>query len=291
MGDDYIETKSELTATPGQPQKKKKAPWWLIVIDVTLVIVFCFAIAVSVNVIYLTTAFGDAFFVDGMSMYPTLNKDGFANVDGHYSPLTWASSTQREGDLVDYGWAKMNDDGKNSLTRFDIVMTYFPGDGTIQDGKFVPSSPSVSLKIKRIIGMPGETVTIEDDGTAWGKTTIVNSEGTYVVKNLADWSDYPDLNGDRYSSYSLQTGTWTVPDGQFFVMGDNRRGGFSSDSRRVGSLSKEYIQGKAYVITALRKLEKQGDGSMKPAFQIDRLRMPWNYLHLDSHGSDWLTKI
>lgn len=287
--DDYLQTKSELTSDLSPKPEKKKTRWWIIVIDVVLVAVFCLSIAVSINVIYLTSTFGSAFFVDGMSMYPMLNRDGFELEEGSYKPLTWASYGQGQGDLVDYGWAKMNDEGKASLTRFDIAITYFPSDGTIEKGKFVPTISNPSLKIKRIIGLPGEKVTIEDDGTAWGKTIIESSGKKYLLKNLYDWDDYPDINGVSYSSYSLLTGTWEVKEGQYFVMGDNRRGGFSSDSRRVGALDAGYIQGKAYLITSLRRLERQESGSLKPVFDLTRIRMPWNYLKLDVRDSSWVT--
>ncbi len=82
--------------------------------------------------------------------------------------------------------------------------------------------------IKRIIGLPGETVTIRQ-----GKVTIINAE-------------HPDglVLDEPYITHPEQdTVTEVVPEGSYFVMGDNRAGSY--DSRRWGPLEKEEIRGRA----------------------------------------------
>ncbi len=79
--------------------------------------------------------------------------------------------------------------------------------------------------IKRVIGLPGETITIRDG----------------VVK----------VNGVPLSeSYIAQapayTGEWVVPEGQLFVLGDNRND--SQDSHQWGLLPIENVIGKAVLI-------------------------------------------
>ena len=62
--------------------------------------------------------------------------------------------------------------------------------------------------VKRIVGLPGETVQVTADS--------VTVDGRLLAE------PYPRLPGGR-------TGTFLVPDGSYFVLGDNRRG--SRDSR------------------------------------------------------------
>ena len=106
MPDDYLETKGELSGELNPKKKKKRKHWWQIAIDAVLVCLLLAVAGVSANVIYLTSNYGDAFFVDGVSMYPTLNKGALRKeTDGTYTKVTWRSGEQKAGDLVDYGWA------------------------------------------------------------------------------------------------------------------------------------------------------------------------------------------
>lgn len=99
-----------------------------------------------------------------------------------------------------------------SIDRGDIVIFYFPLD------------PSKSY-IKRVIGLPGETVMIED-----GKISI---NGKQVEE--------PYLNAE-YLSHDALPAPMKVPDGHYFVLGDNRRN--SSDSRYWGMVPRKAIYGK-----------------------------------------------
>lgn len=88
--------------------------------------------------------------------------------------------------------------------------------------------------IKRIIGLPGETVTM--DG---GKITI--SKG--IEKRILDESAYlPKQNS--LDSISLSLGA-----DEYFVLGDNRFASF--DSRKWGSLPRDYIVGRVILRTWL----------------------------------------
>ena len=101
-----------------------------------------------------------------------------------------------------------------------------PGRGEVVVFKY-PDDPSQRF-IKRIIGLPGETIEIKD-----GKVIISNQETSLVL----DESDYlvSDLSTSGDTIISLQ-------ENEYFVLGDNRA--FSFDSRRFGPLSKENIIGR-----------------------------------------------
>jgi signal peptidase I len=89
-----------------------------------------------------------------------------------------------------------------------------------------PESPSLR-HIKRVIGLPGETVVIQE-----GEIKIVFNEEELVL----DESSYLDnLKIEEEIRISLK-------EKEYFVMGDNRSASF--DSRRWGSLSQEYIIGR-----------------------------------------------
>jgi signal peptidase I len=92
-----------------------------------------------------------------------------------------------------------------------------------------PRNPSEYF-IKRIIGLPGDTVHILNNSI-----TVISANG--VSQTLQE--PYVVNVGDGPEA------TYTVPEGQYFVMGDNRPE--SSDSRMWGLLPRKNIIGRAFV--------------------------------------------
>ncbi len=86
--------------------------------------------------------------------------------------------------------------------------------------------------IKRIIGLPGETVEIR--GTKVKIKNAENPEG--VVLN----EPYVAINHEKQDDLTV-----TLKDNEYFVMGDNRSG--SSDSRVWGPVNEKLITGRPFV--------------------------------------------
>lgn len=88
--------------------------------------------------------------------------------------------------------------------------------------------------IKRIIGLPGETVMIKHDGIYVQLATgeIIQLDESYLPANT------------RTLVLPGQSTTIQVPDNTYYVLGDNRL--HSSDSREFGPVHRRYIQGKVF---------------------------------------------
>jgi len=95
-----------------------------------------------------------------------------------------------------------------------------------------PLNPS-QYYIKRIIGLPTETVEIKD-----GRVTVYNQD--FSEGRVLDESSY--LPKDRVTSGDIKV---ELGEDEYFVLGDNRQA--SSDSRRWGELAEEYIIGQVWV--------------------------------------------
>jgi signal peptidase I len=93
-----------------------------------------------------------------------------------------------------------------------------------------PKNPDIEY-IKRIIGLPGDTVLVQD------KQVFVNDiliDEPYIADATVLWENGFTVNGVPY----------TVPDGYLYVMGDNRPR--SSDSREFGPITFESVVGQVF---------------------------------------------
>lgn len=138
-----------------------------------------------------------------------------------------------------------------------------------------PVNPSMDY-IKRIIGVPGDTVTYRDKRLTVNNTPVpMEPKGEYTYVELGLNYIYTrrfteSLNGHKYDilinpdvpdiqlagvhpfphhqncSYDDRGFTCKVPEGNYFTMGDNRDS--SSDSRYWGFVPERNIVGKAFMI-------------------------------------------
>lgn len=155
------------------------------------------------------------FRVEGESMEPSMDSGEFLIVN----KLAYV-----EIDLSIFDWLPFFDGGDNpvrhlwdSPDRGDVIVFVSPRDLASGNNRDF---------IKRIIGVPGDTVEVGQDG---------------VVKLNGKAIDEPYIQGKTICPCE----TWVVPKRAYFVMGDNRQN--SSDSRAWGFVPEENIIGKALI--------------------------------------------
>ena len=146
--------------------------------------------------------------VDGDSMYPTL----------HHGEFMYVSK-------LDYGTSFIGIPFTNIGTyftlggepeRFDVVVCNYPDRVNDNGGRL--------NFVKRVVGLPGDTITIR---------------GGYLL-----------VNGVKYEEKFLHErmdqnfGPYTVPEGHYFLMGDNRNNSNDSRNGMVGAVPRNMIVGK-----------------------------------------------
>ena len=122
------------------------------------------------------------------------------------------------------------DDGQYLIVDEISYRLHQPERGDVIVFKY-PNDPS-QYYIKRIIGLPGETVEVVGGGII-----VYNDQYPHgLVLDEEKYLDAVKTMGDMKI---------TLESGQYFVLGDNRSA--SSDSRRWGPLDKGFIVGRVWV--------------------------------------------
>lgn len=143
---------------------------------------------------FILTLVGQRTSVHGSSMYPTLQNEDQLIVE-----------------KVSYRFGKPK--------RFDIIVF----------NHYEDDSDTPVHYIKRIIGLPGETVCIQD-GKIYINDELLSEDYGYY------------LDGELMEGYDASCAV-SVGEDEYFVLGDNRND--SLDSRKIGCVSRKDIVGKA----------------------------------------------
>ncbi|MEC9409579.1 MAG: signal peptidase I [Pseudomonadota bacterium] len=129
------------------------------------------------------------------------------------------------------------------------VMVFFPP----EDSRYF---------IKRVIGLPGDHIVYRDlrltvngepvptevlgGKPAYAPTMVLGEETMDNATPVVKWLPGRDRETGQAALWGGPEGEWTVPDGHYFMMGDNR--GNSGDSRMWGFVPEKNIVGKAVAV-------------------------------------------
>jgi signal peptidase I len=117
---------------------------------------------------------------------------------------------------------------RNPINNKVIIETGKPARWDVVIFKF-PDNPKVDF-VKRVVGLPGETVRIVD--------------GKLFIDGVPTEDPHGEFDPARDFGPARNYGPKTVPEGGYFMMGDNRD--YSNDSRAWGFVDESFIRGKAW---------------------------------------------
>ncbi len=225
-------------------KNKKKKPFYRELIDLILIIGFLFVI--------FRPLVWEPFIVPSESMLPAIEVGDQISVSkssygwSKYSPVLFSYPFVPKGRLQIVG---------KEPERGDIVVF-----------KNFKAEPGKQTMIKRLIGMPGDTIALKNNivyinGKALEREKIAGDfyqsvfigEGKEVkIPSQRYYEILP--NGRKYIVYQIKDNfnpyanlsERVIEDGHYFFMGDNRDR--SKDSRAYGTIEESYILGKANII-------------------------------------------
>ncbi len=204
---EHYDEATEDTDDSARTEEKKQSS---MVREIVETLILALIIFVAVRSVVLN------FRVDGLSMTPSLqhdemllvNRNAYFNFDTN-AVIDWIPFVDRDGENVVYPF--------DPPERGDIIVFEAPVNGATKP------------YIKRVIGLPGETVETR------GGEVYINGEQI----------DEEYLGGEETFCGEEDCPPVVVPDNSVFVLGDNRDN--SQDSRQFGPVSVDRIIGKAWI--------------------------------------------
>lgn len=189
LTDDYLQAEDQSEDESAEEPEDEGPSGWEITKAVIREIIE--TVVLTLIIFFLIQSVIRNFRVDGHSMDPNLHHGEYLIVDkiSYRFPLDWRPP--QRGDVIVFE---------------------------------APTQPGKDF-VKRIIGLPGETIEIK--------------QGQVFINGQPLDEPY----GARKDRFSI--GPRTIPEGEYFVMGDNR--GNSNDSRNWGTLSFDKVVGRAWI--------------------------------------------
>lgn len=178
--------------------------------EIVKVCMLAFVIIIPIRVFFF-----QPFFVQGSSMDPNFQ-------DGQYLIIGELGYKKTNVDVL--GAHLFSVDPTTQLERQQVTVFHPP-----------VAASADQFFIKRVIGLPGETVEIKN-----GHVIIHNTahpEGFVLDESAYLKADVPTFASSSATSFSIR-----LKDNEYFLMGDNRL--YSHDSRAFGPVSKDHITGK-----------------------------------------------
>ena len=218
------------------PEKKN---WIKEIKSIVLIVVLVFA---------FRSSFFEPFRIPSGSMIPTLMIGDFILVNKFSYGIRLPFSGSTVG-MLGIDWGPIYLFGKKYPKRGDVIVFKYPKDRTLD-------------YIKRVVAVPGDELEIVDkivyvNGKPYDHQQI---DGREIMADMDD-----KFKNELFNFYQYQTGEHkhivqkldrpgyidnvpprTVPEGYYFVMGDNRD--FSADSRYWGFVPYENIKGQAMFV-------------------------------------------
>lgn len=202
-------------------EKSKKILLWLLDLGINIAIIFILVVVIQKWIIA-------PFDVSGASMCDTLNDIGGK-----------CTNTYGEKIIINEALYLFNDPDRGDIVVFKVN----EGDGS--EEKYF---------IKRVIGLPGDTVEIK------GGYVYLTPKGTKEKIQLKE--DYLNVNNNGSTkAYFSGFNVFKVPEGHYFVLGDNRQASTDSRSCFKSNISitckdhpeeayvdRKVIRGKAWVV-------------------------------------------
>lgn len=172
-------------------------------------IIIMIVVYIVINLVFVQF-FMRPFRVDGSSMYPTLQHN-------------------------ELGFSNVFSLKRNSLQRFDIVIVF--------------KEETNSYLVKRVVGLPNETIRYEYD------TLYVNDEP--VEETFLNEAFVKESTDNNSIDFTSDLGPITLGEDEYYLLGDNRLK--SSDSRVYGPFKEEQIKSKnGFVIFPFNKIRGLG---------------------------------
>jgi signal peptidase I len=224
-------------ATPApEPAKRERPSALRFFKELPVLIVLALGIALLIKAFLV-----QAFYIPSASMEPTLTQGDRVLVN----KLSYRLGDPKRGDVIVFKdpYPDPCDDnpdapgcdegiGRKALNWFAEVFGLPTGD--------------TRDFIKRIVAMPGETVAMTD-----GKVYVCDQPGCAPVDRKGNPKDgrlidFPHTADEGPQADDDTVPAFTVPDGQYYVLGDNRAN--SSDSRTFHGIDADDVIGKAFVL-------------------------------------------